>query len=154
MLENLADVLVVIAVIELWQDAVTKVIILFKDSLCLVVEWHTNGTRIVSLGLLCNVLNCSVNNVVLTQSEQVACTTTYKALEHEDVPIHLHSSTASAEVCIIDFVSLFKVEIERWSVYHLWCLEGCKRVVDGELILQTIVDDGVYATEYSIETIL
>ncbi|GEM_PF-7108789 len=65
MFENLADVLVVVAIIELWQDAVTNVAILFKDSLCLIVEWYTNDTRIMSFGLLCDVFNCSVNDVVL-----------------------------------------------------------------------------------------
>ena len=154
MLENLADVLVVVAIIELWQDAVTKVAVLFKDSLCLIVEWYTNGTRIMSFGLLCDVFNCSVNDVVRAQSEQVAGATSYQALEHEDVSIHLHSSATFAEVSIINFVTLFEIEIERRSVYHLWSLEGCKRVIGGELVLQTIVSDCMYATEDCIETVL
>ena len=114
--------IVVVAVVKLWQDAVTKVIVFFKDSLCLIIEWNTNGTRIMSLGLFCNVFNCSVNDIVFAQSEQVTCTTPNQTLEHKDVSIHLHSSTAIAEVCIIDFVSLFEVEIERRTVNHLWSL--------------------------------
>ena len=84
MLENFADVLVVVIVVKLWQDSVTKVIVLLKDSLCLIVEWHTNGTRVMSLGLFCDVFNCSINDVVLTQSEQVASTTTYQLLVKQE----------------------------------------------------------------------
>jgi hypothetical protein len=108
----------------------------------------------MSFGLLCDVFNCSVNDVVLAQSEQVASATSYQALEHEDVSIHLHSSATFAEVSIINFVTLFEIEIERRSVYHLWSLEGRKRVIGGELVLQTIVSDCMYATEDCIEIVL
>ena len=108
----------------------------------------------MSLDLLCDVPYYSVNNIVLTQSEQVASTTPYQALEHKDVSVHLHSSTAVTEVCMVNFVSLFEVEIERRSINHLWSLEGRKQIVGGELVLQTGVDDGVCATENSIETVL
>lgn len=55
---------------------------------------------------------------------------------------------------MVNFVSLFEVEIERRSIYYLWSLEGRKRIVGGEFVLQTVVDDGVYATENSVETVL
>ena len=61
-------------------------------------------------------------------------------MEHADVTVDLCRGCLISEVCIIDFVTLFKCQIKRGTVQHLRHLEGGERVVVGDIMLQAPVD--------------
>ena len=90
MFENLAYVLIVPCEVELRNKPILHILVHSDDSLCLLIERYTNGTRLMMLGLACNVFYCTIDDICLHHCVKVTDTTTYHTLKHEDVTIDTH----------------------------------------------------------------
>ena len=136
------------------EQGVLQILVAFQYVPCFLVERHAHCIGMFHLRLLRDVLHEAVHDVCLGQPVQVADTTPYQALEHEDVTIDRIGCPHAAQVGVVHLVPLFERQVERVAVHRPGNLVLVKGIVPCQPALDAPLDDGADAVEGARHAVL
>ena len=104
--------------VYLRQQPRFKVCIFSENRFRLIIERYSDGAWFVVLCLFSNVFHSTINDVGTCHLFKVSHTAADETMKHEYVTIYLCGWRFVTEVGIVDFVTLFKCQIE-WRAVQL-----------------------------------